>query len=120
MFNTSSTDCSAILNIHLEYPEWPNDQKLIKICNNRKNIKSWKGNVEVIIVDAIGYWKLVAQNAINIQTQDNVFTNKEFNFACLGTLTNAHMLRPCGRLIGVSTGSNSSININSEEENKMI
>ena len=53
------------------------------------------------IVDEIGCWKLGTQNARNILTQDNVITNNEFNFAHVAALTNADILRLCGRLIEV-------------------
>ena len=68
------------------------------------------------IVDEIGCWKLGTQNARNILTQDNLFTNEEFNFSYLSTLPNVVMLRPCGRLIRFLDGSNALINLNLEED----
>ena len=66
----------------------------------------------------LDFLRLGAQNDRNIINQDNVFTNKEFNFTHLTTLLNVDMLRPYGHLIRILAGANASMHLNLEEDDE--
>ena len=110
-------DYSAIQNIYLEHPEWLLAQRRLKVSNDRKNVLSWTGNLDIRIVNEVGYWKISSQNAKLILTQDGVFNESQCNFSYLATLPNADILRPCGRLIGVLAEANAHIDIEEDENN---
>lgn len=97
------SDATTIGHIYAENPEWTKFSRKLTCSFDHKNVRSWKGNTDVRVVNEAQCWSDGKDKAISILRASQLFTADELS-PLYYLRENVDMLHPHGIRVGANAG----------------
>lgn len=95
-------DATTIGHIYAENPHWNTLSRKLSSSFDRKNVRSWKGNTDVQVVNEGKCWNDGRDKAVIILRASQLFTADDLSHENLEH--HVDILHPLGRRVGVDAG----------------
>jgi hypothetical protein len=93
-------DATTIGHIYAENPQWSTLSRKLSCSFDRENVRSWKGNTDVHMVNEPKCWSDGKEKAMNILRASQLFTADDLSTNNFPIYT-VDMLHPHGQQVGI-------------------